>query len=124
MAGFLEVWEIQKLAHEVETILDRARNSQWTINPAGIDVILESADYLRRWIAHLELLLQQRPSEPPQRDEALLSRIVLLSSEPDSGESAGLAAIAAAVSETRALPPGHGGRRRTAAAPPQSLPRQ
>src|ERR1035441_1962723 len=50
LAGFLELWEVQKLAHEVETVLDRARNSQWTINPAGIDVILASADYLRRWL--------------------------------------------------------------------------
>jgi two-component system chemotaxis sensor kinase CheA len=103
LAGFLEVWEVQKLAHEVETVLDRARDSQWTINGDGIDVILESADHLRRWIAHLELLLQQRPSEPPQRDEGLLSRIVLLCSEPDSG-APGLAAIAAAVAATPELP--------------------
>src|ERR1017187_8344811 len=32
LAGFLELWEVQKLAHEAETVLDRARNSQWTIN--------------------------------------------------------------------------------------------
>ena len=31
LAGFLELWEVQKLAHEVETVLDRARNSQWTV---------------------------------------------------------------------------------------------
>ena len=33
LAGFLELWEVQKLAHEVETVLDRARNSQLTITP-------------------------------------------------------------------------------------------
>jgi two-component system chemotaxis sensor kinase CheA len=38
LAGFLELWEIQKLAHEVETVLDKARNSQLTITPASIDV--------------------------------------------------------------------------------------
>ena len=27
LAGFLELWEVQKLAHEVETVLDRVRNS-------------------------------------------------------------------------------------------------
>jgi two-component system chemotaxis sensor kinase CheA len=96
LAGFLELWEIQKLAHEVETVLDRARNSQWTITGNAIDVILESADHLRRWLAHLESVLRQRPSDPPQRDEALLSRIVLLSSEPDAGAS-GLDALATAV---------------------------
>ena len=98
LAGFLELWEVQKLAHEVETVLDRARNSQWTINPAGIDVILESADYLRRWLVHMDAVLHQTASRAPARDEALLTRIARLSSEPDDAESAGLAALAVAVS--------------------------
>jgi two-component system chemotaxis sensor kinase CheA len=103
LAGFLEQWEIQKLSHEVETVLDRARTSQWTITGAVIDVILQSADYLRRWLVHLELALQQQPSRAPERDEALLSRIVLLGSEPESG-APGLAAMAAAVTTSTAEP--------------------
>ena len=79
LAGFLELWEVQELAHEVETVLDRARNSQLTITPAAIDVILQSADYLRRWLSHLEAQLQSRPSEAPAKDEALLARIRALS---------------------------------------------
>ena len=98
LAGFLELWEVQKLAHEVETVLDRARNSEWTINPAGIDVILESADYLRRWLVHMEASLHHEASEAPARDEALLARVTRLSSEPGADESAGLATLAAAVS--------------------------
>src|ERR1019366_4523930 len=98
LAGFLELWEVQKLAHEVETVLDRARNSQWTINPAGIDVILASADYLRRWLAHMEAVLHHEASQAPARDEALLSRIARLSSEPGEPDSPGLAVLAAAVS--------------------------
>jgi two-component system chemotaxis sensor kinase CheA len=104
LAGFLELWDVQKLAHEVETVLDRARNSQWTITGTAIDVILESADHLRRWLTHLELDLQQRPSEPPRRDEGLLSRIVLLCSEPESSAPE-LAALAAAVAAPPAAPP-------------------
>ena len=98
LAGFLELWEVQKLAHEVETVLDRARNSQWTINPAGIDVILESADYLRRWLVHMDAVLHQTAARAPARDEALLTRIARLSSEPDDAGPAGLAALASAVS--------------------------
>ena len=98
LAGFLELWEVQKLAHEVETVLDRARNSEWTINPAGIDVILESSDYLRRWLVHMEASLHHEASEAPARDEALLARVTRLSSEPGADESAGLATLAAAVS--------------------------
>ena len=97
LAGFLELWEVQRLAHEVETVLDRARNSQWTINPAGIDVILESSDYLRRWLAYIESALHHEPSVAPDRDEALLARIMRLSAGPGVAESAGLAALADAV---------------------------
>jgi len=96
LAGFLELWEVQKLAHEVETVLDRARNSQWTINPAGIDVILESADYLRRWLVHMEAVLHQETSEAPARDEVLLSRITRLSSESSAAESGGCGALSSA----------------------------
>jgi two-component system chemotaxis sensor kinase CheA len=95
LAGFMELWEVQKLAHEVETVLDRARNSQWTINPAGTDVILESADYLRAWLVHVEAVLHDEASQAPARDEALLSRISQLGSEPGVGESAALATLAA-----------------------------
>jgi two-component system chemotaxis sensor kinase CheA len=104
LAGFLELWEIQKLAHEVETVLDRARNSQWTITGNAIDVILESADHLRHWLAHLESVLQLRPSDPPRPDEALLSRIVLLSSEPDAPGLDALATAVSAVPEEAAAP--------------------
>ena len=86
----------------METVLDRARNSQWTINPVGIDVILASADYLRRWLAHMEAVLHQESSQAPARDEALLDRIARLSSEPGEPAPPGLAALAAAVSPRQA----------------------
>ena len=72
LAGFLELWDIQKLSHEVEAVLERARNSELTITPPAIDVILEGADKLRRWIAHLESMLRHETSQPPRQDEALL----------------------------------------------------
>ena len=98
LAGFLELWEVQKLAHEVETILDRARNSQFLITPPAIDVILLGADYLRRWVTHLELGLQHMPSEEPARDESLLSRIrALYSTSSDAPEAPRELAVLAAV---------------------------
>ena len=81
LAGFLELREVQSLAHEVETVLDRARNSQLTITPRAIDVILESADQLRRWLIHVEALIKNRPSEAPARNEPLFERIHALSIE-------------------------------------------
>jgi two-component system chemotaxis sensor kinase CheA len=101
LAGFLELWEMQSLAHEVETVLDRARNSVWTITDCAIDVILQSADYLNRWLAHLEAQLRNQPSQPPPPDAPLKARIAALGPESDQPQQAdGLAAMATAVKAT------------------------
>ena len=99
LAGFLELWDVQKLAHETETVLDRARSSQWTLPPDAFDVILESADYLRRWLTHLESALQGQQSEAPPANEALIGRIRALTadSSPNPEPAAELAHLAAAV---------------------------
>jgi two-component system, chemotaxis family, sensor kinase CheA len=92
LAGFLELWDVQKLAHEVETVLDGARNGELTLAPDGIDVILESADDLQRWLLHLELTLRHEPSVPPPVNEALLERIrgiVSLAMEVDAANAIG-----------------------------------
>ncbi len=98
LAGFLELWDIQKLAHEVETILDLARNGNLTVTPAAIDVILQGADFLRRWLLHVEAELQKRPSKSPGEDAALLARVRALSAGQQApGEANELAAMANAV---------------------------
>src|SRR5215467_7886665 len=58
LAGFLELASIQETAHEVETLLDRARNSQIQITPRVIDVVLAGADYLRESIDCVEASLR------------------------------------------------------------------
>jgi len=57
MAGFLDLDAVRELAHEVETVLDLARNSRITITSAIIDRILESKDYLNGWMSELEAML-------------------------------------------------------------------
>ena len=47
VAGFLELPQIQSVAHEVETLLDRARNGMLVITPELVDVLLTSADFIR-----------------------------------------------------------------------------
>jgi len=103
LAGFLELWDVQKLAHETETVLERARSSQWALTPGAIDVILESADYLRRWLTHLESVLQNQPSDPPPPNEPLILRIRALSADSVEPE-ADLAQMAAAVESETAAP--------------------
>lgn len=75
LAGFLEFPEIQEVAHEVETLLDLARNSRLAITPPLVDVVLASADYLKHAVACVEAAAAGRTADPPENRPALLSRI-------------------------------------------------
>jgi two-component system chemotaxis sensor kinase CheA len=48
LAAFLEFDRVYRFAHEVETLLDYARNRELVVTPAVIDLILASADFLSR----------------------------------------------------------------------------
>jgi two-component system chemotaxis sensor kinase CheA len=85
LAGFLELTAIQEVAHEVETILDLARNARLAITPPVIDVVLESADYLKIAIHQVEAVLQGKEPAAPAGNSSLIERIRrLLSDEPPS----------------------------------------
>jgi two-component system chemotaxis sensor kinase CheA len=106
LAGFLELGVVQETAHEVEAILDRARDGELTITPETIDVILQAADHLARWVAHIEKRGSPQATKAPVRDEALLARIrSLYGTEPVGGESAGLHALEHAVDAASSAPP-------------------
>jgi two-component system, chemotaxis family, sensor kinase CheA len=74
LAGFLDLGDIREVSHEVETLLDRARNQQLLLTPAIIDVVLESADYLKRAITWVRAGLQGKAGEAPLFAE-LLERV-------------------------------------------------
>jgi two-component system chemotaxis sensor kinase CheA len=48
LAGFLEFMPIRDVAHDVETLLDLARNGKLVISGSVVDVVLESVDYLKQ----------------------------------------------------------------------------
>lgn len=99
LAGFLELREIQKVAHEVESVLDLARNSRFTVTPEAIDVILLSGDYLKRWLTHLEAVLQKQPSLAPDPDANLLARVSAIPTLQAAAPSGDLGALRAAVEQ-------------------------
>jgi two-component system chemotaxis sensor kinase CheA len=107
LAGFLELGIVQEMAHETEAVLDRARDGQLVITPATIDVILQAADHLLRWAAHVESRTRQQASPAPARDEALLARIrALYEAEQESETRADLAALGGAVAAASSTTPG------------------
>jgi two-component system chemotaxis sensor kinase CheA len=71
LAGFLDLGDIRAVSHEVETLLDRARNQELLLTPAIIDVVLESADYLKRAIGWVQSGLQGTAGDPPAFDRLL-----------------------------------------------------
>ena len=75
MAGFLDLDAVRDVSHEVETILDLARNSQLAITPAVIDGILESKDYLGRWMGALESMLAGGQAPEGLDNQALVAAI-------------------------------------------------
>jgi two-component system, chemotaxis family, sensor kinase CheA len=70
VAGFLEFDDIQRFAHEVETLLDLARNSRLSVDSDLIDVILHCADHMSQCLLGVEAGIE---SQPP--DEPLMARI-------------------------------------------------
>jgi two-component system, chemotaxis family, sensor kinase CheA len=97
LAGFLALPEVQEMAHQVEAVLDRARNGDLTITTDAIDVILEAADHLRQWTIHVEQRVAGHSSEPPARDGALLARIGAICAAVPEETAPDLAAMAKAV---------------------------
>jgi two-component system chemotaxis sensor kinase CheA len=84
LAGFLEFGFIQRFAHEVETLLDLARNAKLPVDSALVDVILQSADHMTQC-----LLAVETRTEPASDAAPLVARIVaMMSVENIGGEKA------------------------------------
>jgi two-component system chemotaxis sensor kinase CheA len=75
LAGFFGFPVMQAIAHEVETLLDLARNHKVTVDTAVVDLVLESSDFLLAEIASIDQVLDgaQLASHTDSRD--LISRI-------------------------------------------------
>jgi two-component system, chemotaxis family, sensor kinase CheA len=103
LAGFLEFESIRALAHEVETILDLARNRQMTIRSVVIDVVLESADYLKHEMNRLEAELAGAPRSDSAPVGELILRLQALNQPGD--QTAGELAPSTPIRNEALLPP-------------------
>jgi two-component system chemotaxis sensor kinase CheA len=75
LAGFLDFSKVQALAHEVETLLDLARNQKLVIDSAVVDVVLESGDALQSDLTAIELTLNKGVPLDMVDDRALIAKI-------------------------------------------------
>lgn len=86
LAGFLELDSIREVAHEVETVLDLARNLEIDMSPAVIDVVLASADYLKQAVKAVEQGLKGKTKESPPTT-AILARVRSLIADKSKGRN-------------------------------------
>src|SRR5579885_697165 len=98
LAGFLGLDPIQEVAHEIETVLDLARNGSFRITPAHIDVILAGRDYLDRSLAALKQMLETGNAPALAADQQLLASIRASAQQtrPEAAVPAALSALSAA----------------------------
>jgi two-component system chemotaxis sensor kinase CheA len=93
LAGFLELEHVHQVAHEVETLLDHARESHLEVTPHVIDVVLESTDYLNRWIKFLEESPFAAVPEAICRNKELLRRVLEAGKGEGPAEAEALPAV-------------------------------
>jgi two-component system chemotaxis sensor kinase CheA len=76
-SGFLNLLPMKNLAHELESLLDLARNHKLNVNSEIINVILEGGDTLKKYIAEMGAQLGgQKPVGPiVVPAQALLARV-------------------------------------------------
>jgi two-component system chemotaxis sensor kinase CheA len=76
VASFLNLEKIRSLAHNLENLLDKARNGEIDVTPALIDVVLDGADALKTLIGQLRDSLEGKKIDESVLDiPALQSRI-------------------------------------------------
>ena len=92
LAGFLEFPVIQQFAHEVETLLDLARNSKLPVDSALIDIILQSGDFMSQCVSDVG----QADSLPPTALIARIQKTIATAAQPEE-PSAELTQLASSV---------------------------
>jgi two-component system chemotaxis sensor kinase CheA len=90
VSGFLNLQEVHKFSHAVESLLDNARNNKLRIRQGIIDFILEAVDLLKKMILDLRAHIDSgQPGMSPFDIEPYLNRIALLGKEEDSSQILG-----------------------------------
>ena len=65
VSGFLNLAEINKVAHAVEDLLDQARQGAICLKEPEVEIVLEAVDLLRLLLGRLEARLLGEPCEDP-----------------------------------------------------------
>ena len=96
IAGFLNLRDVNRLTHEVETILDMGRRGEMTITAATIDLIFAAIDALKTQIGAIaQFLAEPSGSSVPQPDIRALMRLLRMAAAGSPAPVAPSAPVAA-----------------------------
>jgi two-component system chemotaxis sensor kinase CheA len=96
LAGFLGLSGVQTVAHEVETLLDHARNLRISVNSDVVDLVLESSEYLKEEVAVVQAKLNNAPLPPVRDNTALIKTLSTATATVAAGGTISLGAGAKA----------------------------
>jgi len=83
LAGFLDLSEVQKVAHAMESVMDKARNHQFVLSTAHTDLLLASSDCIKDLVNRVEASLRGEDIPLPANYEEINSQLLSLDI-PDS----------------------------------------
>jgi two-component system, chemotaxis family, sensor kinase CheA len=84
LAGFLELNDVREVSHNVETVLDLARNGKLSVTSHVIDVVLECADFLKICVSAVDSKLHGHEAQGAPDYTGLLVRVRnLMTDEPE-----------------------------------------
>ncbi len=87
VAAFLNLEQIRDVAHDLETLLDKARNDELSVTSHVIDVVLDGADALKAMIIRLKDNMEGKTPKPLEIDiPALRKRIKAAEQETSDTE--------------------------------------
>jgi two-component system chemotaxis sensor kinase CheA len=100
VAGFLDLVAVRDLAHELETLLDYARNGSLTLTASINDVILEGVDVLKAQVRAVEAQLAGNPVDLPAASSSLMealrtAHVLGAAGDPGGARSEPVAPVAA-----------------------------
>jgi two-component system chemotaxis sensor kinase CheA len=88
VSGFLNLQNIHKFAHAVESLLDDARNDKVAVDQPIIDAVLEAVDFLKTMILDQKSVVEGRKTKPDKVDLGpWLARLGKLREGPEAGDS-------------------------------------
>ncbi|MDG5816627.1 chemotaxis protein CheA [Chitinispirillales bacterium ANBcel5] len=92
VAGFLELKDINQLAHLMESVIDDFRKGNDVLGNELIDALLEGNDCIKNLVSCIENLLDKKPYKTPQNYDAIINRLnsLLKNTEADKDKLGGI----------------------------------